>query len=89
MPTISRFLGIVITMHWERGVQHHAPHFHARYGEHQASVAVDSLTVLQGSLPPRVFGLVLEWAVAHRLELRENWARVMRDEAPVPIAPLA
>ena len=89
MPTISRFLGIVITMHWERGAQHHAPHFHARYASHRASIDIDTLTMLHGSLPPRVFGLVLEWAVAHRHELLENWQRLLRDEAPVAIDPLA
>jgi len=89
MPTISRFLGIVITMHWERGAQHHAAHFHARYAGQQVSVAIDSLAVLQGGLPPRAFGLVLEWALAHRQELLDNWARMLGDDTPVPIEPLA
>ena len=89
MPAISRFFGIVITMHWERGGQHHAPHFHARYGGRQVSVAIESLSVLSGSMPPRAFGLVLEWALAHRSELTDNWERMVRDEPPTPIAPLA
>ncbi len=29
MPTISRFLGILITMYWS---DHSPPHFHAKYG---------------------------------------------------------
>ena len=89
MPTISRFFGVVITMHWERGAKHHAAHFHARYGGQEVSVDINSLTVLQGGLPPRVFGLVLEWAMAHRQELLDDWDRVLRDETPVPIDPLA
>ena len=32
MPTISRFLGIVIAMYWD---DHSPPHFHAKYGEYE------------------------------------------------------
>lgn len=67
---------------------HPPPHFHARYGGYKALVAIDSLTVLRGSLPPRVFGLVVEWALGHRAELLEDW-HLARDEEPLKkIAPL-
>ena len=33
MPTISRFLGIIITMYFD---EHNQPHFHAKYNEHKA-----------------------------------------------------
>ncbi len=32
--------------------------------------------------------MVLEWAMMHRPELRENWLRAERHEAALPIAPL-
>jgi Domain of unknown function (DUF4160) len=85
VPEISRFFGIVITMYFS---DHPPPHFHARYGKERALVEIDSLTVLAGSLPPRVFGLVTEWGVQHRRELRENWERAERREPPAPITPL-
>ena len=70
MPEISRFLGIVITMYFN---DHEPPHFHVRYGEFRATFAIDALELLQGELPPRVVGLVAEWAALHRFELRRNW----------------
>jgi hypothetical protein len=57
MPETCRFFGIVIAMHFN---DHEPPHFHARYGGKVARVAIGSLTVLSGSLPPRVQGLVTE-----------------------------
>ena len=70
MPEISRFLGVVILMHFR---EHNPPHFHARYNEHEASIFIESLGVMQGSLPPRVLSLVVEWAGLHQAELSENW----------------
>lgn len=70
MPEISRFLGVVILMHFR---EHNPPHFHARYNEHEASIFIESLGVMQGSLPPRVLSLVVEWAGLHQAELLENW----------------
>lgn len=85
MPTISRFFGIVITMNY---CEHPPRHFHVRYGEHRALVSIDGLLVLRGQLPPRVLGLVIEWASRHEVELMENWERP-RDHQPLtPIAPL-
>jgi uncharacterized protein DUF4160 len=51
-------------------------------------VAIDTLTVLEGRLSPRVLGLVTEWAALHQQELRENW-RLARQQSPLrTIAPL-
>jgi len=67
---------------------HAPPHFHARYAEHEASITIDTLRVHEGSLPPRVLGLVLEWASLHRDELVANWDRAVVGEPVEPIAPL-
>lgn len=48
MPTISQFFGIVIQMFWR---EHAPPHFHALYGEHEATIDIRTLDVLNGSLP--------------------------------------
>jgi len=85
VPEISRFFGIIITMYFN---DHPPPHFHARYGNHKALVAIDSLTILRGSLPPRALGLVVEWASSHPAELLEDW-QLACDQAPLKkIAPL-
>lgn len=79
MPEISRFFGIIIAMFYN---DHAPPHFHARYGEQRAIIAIDSLTVLGGRLSPRVLGLVMEWASLHQEELREDW-RLADRQAPL------
>ncbi|MGH7155144.1 MAG: DUF4160 domain-containing protein [Acetobacteraceae bacterium] len=85
MPELSRFFGIVIAMFYD---DHAPPHFHVRYGRQRATVAIETLAVLQGALSPRVRGLVTEWAALHQAELREGWERA-RQHAPLnPIAPL-
>ena len=85
MPEINRFFGIVIKMYFN---DHTPPHFHAEYGEHIAELNIDTLDILHGYLPQRVLGLVLEWAVLHRAELRSNWAQARSRETLTPIAPL-
>ena len=82
MPTISRFFGIRIQMYHD---EHGPPHFHARYGEHSAVIAIDTLEVVAGSVPRRVQALAVEWAMMHRSELRANWARAERLESLAPI----
>ena len=85
MPEISRFLGIVIAMYFK---EHAPPHFHAKYGGHRASFSIQELQLLEGTLPPRIVSLVLEWAFLHREELMEDWERARREEALQKIDPL-
>ena len=70
MPTLSVFYGIIITMYRP---DHAPPHFHVRYAEYRAQVRIDPVLVSEGRLPPRVLGLVVEWATIHQQELNENW----------------
>ena len=85
MPEIARFYGIVISMYYG---DHNPPHFHARYGGDQAALEISSLRVLTGQLPPRVLGLVVEWASQHQPELMDNWAEGRNDRPPRRIPPL-
>lgn len=85
MPRLATFYGIVI---WMYRPDHQPAHFHARYGEHEASIALSSLDVVAGSLPPRAMRLVREWATLHEDELAANWQRAQALEPLVEIAPL-
>ena len=67
LPRISQFFGIIIAMYYN---DHAPPHFHARYGEHEALLSIESLDVIEGEVPGRVLAMVLEWASLHRSELR-------------------
>ena len=70
MPEISRFLGIVISMYFD---EHNPPHFHVRYNEYRASVDINTLNIIAGSLPAKVRGLVEEWAELHQQALLNIW----------------
>lgn len=85
MPEISRFLGIVITMYFN---DHNPPHFHVRYEEFRAMLGIDPLELREGNLPPRVLGLVIEWAEMHQAELLENWTSLAAEGKFRHIPPL-
>ena len=88
MPRISAFYGIVIWMYHDEVHHRGRAHFHAAYGDDEASVDIEDLVIIAGELPPRARRLVVEWARVHRDELRENWARARRHEPLKPIEPL-
>jgi hypothetical protein len=83
MPEISRFFGIVIQMYYK---DHDPPHFHVRYAEQKALIAIETTAILRGELSPRALGLVTEWAALHRAELMEDWnlARAQAELRPIP-----
>jgi len=85
MPEIARFLGMVVAMFYN---DHSPPHSHVRYGEHSAAVGIDPPALLEGWLPPRVLGLVLEWATLHRAALLADWERARRLQPLLPVPPL-
>lgn len=85
MPEISRFLGIVIAMFYR---DHNPPHFHVRYNEYKAAISINELAIIDGSLPPKVLGLVIEWASIHKRELLEDWRLAEQFAELKPIEPL-
>ena len=54
MPTISVFYGILIRMFFN---DLPPAHFHARYGEFEATIEIATLNVLEGTLPIRALNL--------------------------------
>ena len=85
MPRISRFFGITIAMFYN---DHAPPHFHARYGEFEATIDLGTQEVLEGQLPSRCLSLVQEWAMIHKEELLEDWRLCRENAMPVKIDPL-
>ncbi|GAB4026741.1 DUF4160 domain-containing protein [Spirosoma gilvum] len=85
MPQISRFFGIIIAMYYD---DHNPPHFHAKYGNDQALISINDLTVIEGKLPSRALGMVIEWAVIHQGELLANWELAKSLQPLTTIEPL-
>jgi hypothetical protein len=86
MPRISYFYGIGIWMHWNEG-RHSRPHFHAYYGEHEASLDLAG-RIIAGGLPGRQLRLVRAWVEQHVVELQVDWDLARDRKPPNPIAPL-
>lgn len=85
MPEISRFLGIVIRMF---AAEHNPPHFHAIYNKFEAQFSIDPLEIIAGKLPPRIQGIVIEWAATHQKELLKNWDNLQSKQPIKKIKPL-
>jgi hypothetical protein len=60
---------------------HVPPHFHAEYAEFSAQVSIRDLGIIEGYLPPKALGLVVEWASMYKVELMENW-KSLSEEGP-------
>jgi hypothetical protein len=85
LPTISRFYGIVIRMYFG---DHVPPHLHAVYAEFEAVFDIRASAIIEGKLPDRATGLVLEWIELHRTELMEDWELCVQNHIPKKIHPL-
>jgi hypothetical protein len=87
MPTLCMFLGILIKMNWKDIGQHNAPHFHAYYGDFEASFSLSG-ELLAGSFPRRQLAYVRAWALLHEDELQANWLLAANGEETFRIEPL-
>ncbi len=85
MPEISRFYGIIIQIYYG---DHVPAHFHVTYSGQKAVIDIESLALIEGALPPRALGLVVEWVTIHRDELRQAFKQAALMEQPNKIDPL-
>ena len=84
MPILSRFLGITIVMFY---ADHQPAHFHARYGDAELLVEIET-GLVQGAFPPRALRLVLEWRDLNLDALGDDWRRCQNHQPLQPIPPL-
>lgn len=68
--------------------EHNPPHFHVEYNEHKVSIRIDTLGILDGKVPSKVMGLVVEWAEDHQDELMKNWESLKTTGEYFKISPL-
>ena len=85
MPELCRFHGAKIMINLD---DHDPPHFHVRHGNRRMRVGIAPVHILNGSLPPNIERLVLEWARVRQQELIAAWERMQNRQEPGKIAPL-
>lgn len=67
---------------------HEPAHFHARYGEDEVLIEIETARVLRGKLPRCGLAMVEEWCELRRPELRAAWDSLRQGTSPDKIAPL-
>lgn len=85
MPTIAVFSGITIRIYY-RPREHPPPHFHAIYGDHEASYDIRTRRAISGKLPRTQHNTVIRWATAHQQDLLNCWDRAMAGQEPGKIS---
>jgi len=82
MPTVAVVEGVKIQFYPN---DHPPPHFHAEFGEHRASIHIQSVRVLRGNLPDRKLRVVVEWASTRKAVLAETFIRAVARQRVEPI----
>lgn len=62
---------------------------HIEINDYRALISIDELKVLDGHLPARILGLVIEWAELNKEKLKQNWDMVKTTGKYFKIDPLA
>ncbi|MBN2566215.1 MAG: DUF4160 domain-containing protein [Candidatus Eisenbacteria bacterium] len=67
-----------------------ARHDAASYGSEafRAVIAIQNLAILEGELPPKAVGLVMEWARMHGADLMKSWDLARTRQPLFKIEPL-
>ncbi|MBR2785639.1 MAG: DUF4160 domain-containing protein [Clostridia bacterium] len=62
---------------------HNVPHIHARYGEYNISIAIDTGEVLKGNLPGKKQKIAQKWVLDNKDMLITKWNNiVVKDNWP-------
>lgn len=90
MPSISLFLGIVISMYAEKNGKHHLPHIHATYGEEEAVFEIPSGEVLESTqgFPRNKRRAVQTWIDMRQEDLMADWVLAEKGLRVKDIKPL-
>jgi hypothetical protein len=67
---------------------HPPPHFHVKSNEFRAKIAIETLEVIDGALPPKQLKTVRKWAEQHQKELMRNWLSLQETGTFVKIDPI-
>ena len=73
MPRVAEFEGIVVYIYFN---EHVPPHFHAICGDDEAVIGIESLALVEGSLPAAKLKRALAWARDNQGLLRAKWAEI-------------
>ena len=79
MPTVAIIFGIKIMFFFN---DHGIPHFHADIDDCHAKIAIETLEIIEGSLPKSKQKRLMKWVVEHKSELLAAWHDVRNEKKP-------
>ena len=88
MPVISLFQGLIVLMFYQDTKQHHLPHIHVKYNEHEAVYSISDGELLEGSLPRNKERLILAWIELRKEDLLADWQLAVNGQKVFQIEPL-
>jgi hypothetical protein len=88
MAVLSMFYGIIVSMYYFDNRQHHVPHIHVRYQEHEVVISLVDGSTLEGDIPTNKMKLVQAWLELHKDELTANGSLAISGENIFTIDPL-
>ena len=56
--------------------KHHIPHVHAAYGKYNISIEIETGKVLAGNPPAKNQRLAVEWVIANKVQLLNDWKSI-------------
>ena len=68
--------------------KHRAGSSQQQCGDEEVVIDIRQLAIIRGSLSPRAYGLLMEWASIHQGDLLVAWDLAYKAQAPMKIAPL-
>ena len=83
MPTVAVIDGVRIIFYWN---DHPPPHFHVEFSGHNAQISIETLDVLEGSLPPAKLAAIKAWAASRQKDLMQCWDKARNNENPGKVA---
>jgi Domain of unknown function (DUF4160) len=82
---ILHYKGIMVTVfreaRWKIAIyanDHGIPHFHVEGPDFRCSVAIESNSVIIGTVPPKILREALVWSHNNRSELMQKWQELNR-----------
>ena len=73
MPIFHQFDGFRLDV---RSRDHNPPHFHVIGADFHATIRIDTLEIMRGRIPNKVFREVADWASGRRDSLLAEWRRL-------------
>ena len=84
MTELAHFLGIHCTFCTDFESN---PHFHTHYYDHNAVIDIKTGGVVNGSLPPRIAGILCEWVHTNKVTLEANWEQLKMGNSYIAPSP--